>query len=258
MAGMPWVKLYTEILDDMKMNRLTDAQKWRFIQLILLAAECDAEGTLVTGDTFVTHEDVTNRLRCDSQELKKDMSKLKSLGLVTIDDGVITIVSFTNRQGPTQEEKRKKWRERQRKRRERAKMSPESHGGVTPLEEEEEEDSNVSNDTPPRKPRQETKRNKNRKILQDYFIEKTGLPSPKYKTQTQVKAAQRLWWSPIDEFFELADEDAESGKRLIDTALVKLDGVTISDPNSILKTVRSVYAEAKRHGKTKQKFVEWS
>ena len=26
MTGMPWVKLYTEILDDIKINRLTDAK----------------------------------------------------------------------------------------------------------------------------------------------------------------------------------------------------------------------------------------
>jgi hypothetical protein len=67
-----------------------------------------------------------------------------------------------------------------------------------------------------------------------------------------------LWWGPIDEVFELSGEDAESGKRLIDTALLKLNGVTISDPNSIIKTVRSVYAEAKRTGRTEQSFVEWS
>ncbi len=141
MAGMPWVKLYTEILDDIKINRLTDDQKWRFIQLILMAAECDAEGALVTGDTPVTHEDVCFRLRCDAPKLKKDIEKLVAVGLVSIEDGIIVIANFTDRQGPTQEEKRKKWRERQRKRRERVtKESPVTPERVTPLEEEEDKE----------------------------------------------------------------------------------------------------------------------
>lgn len=126
------------------------------------------------------------------------------------------------------------------------------------LKEEEEEEDIASEDAPPKKPRQETKRVKNRKILQAHFIAETGLPPPKVKTDAQAKAAQRLWWGPIDEVFELSGEDAESGKRLIDASIERLNGVTVSDPNSIIKTVRSIYAEAKRQGKTKQKFVEWS
>ncbi len=207
----------------------------------------------------MTHEDVCYRLRCDAQNLKTDIEKLVSVGLVSIEDGIIVIANFAGRQGPTQEEKRKKWRERQRKRRERVtKESPVTPGGLTPLEEEEEEDSIASKDAPPKKHRQETKRIKNRKVLQWYFVEKTGLPQPKANTQAQAKASQRLWWGPLDEIFELSGEDVESGKRLIDTSLEKLNGVTVSDPNSIIKTVRSVYAEAKRKGKTEQKFVEWS
>ena len=147
MAGMPWVKLYTEILDDIKISRLTDAQKWRFIQLILMAAECDAEGALVTGDTPVTLEDVSIRLRCDIKIIEKDIEKFIAVGLAHIEDDVIVVTSFSGRQGPTQEEKRKVWRERQRKRRERvSKESPESHGGVTPLEEEEDKEEEIEGD----------------------------------------------------------------------------------------------------------------
>lgn len=148
MAGMPWVKLYIEILDDIKINRLTDNQKWRFIQLILFAAECDADGALVTGDSIVTLDDVCFRLRCDKKELEKDIKKLIELGLITLEDDIMVITKFSDRQGPTQEEKRKQWRERQRKRRERVqKESPEGHGGVTPLEEEEDKEVEVDIDT---------------------------------------------------------------------------------------------------------------
>jgi len=148
MAGMPWIKVYTEILDDIKINRLTDAQKWRFIQLIIFAAECDADGALVTGDSLVTLDDVCFRIRCDRKELEKDIEKLIALGLITLEDEIMVITNFSERQGPTQEEKRKQWRDRQQKRRERVKIlekeSPESHGGFTLKEEEEEEEEEKS------------------------------------------------------------------------------------------------------------------
>ena len=141
MAGMPWVKVYIEILDDVKILRLSDPQKWRFLSLILFAAECDADGALVTGDSIVTHDDVSIRLRCDIEELKKDIEKMLSLGLVFMDGDIIVVSSFSERQGPTQEEKRKKWRERQRTRRNRvtgeSSVSPQR---VSPLEKRREEE----------------------------------------------------------------------------------------------------------------------
>ena len=113
MAGMPWIKIYTEMVDDVKLSRLTDAQKWRFIQLIILAGECDAGGALVTGDSRMTHEDVCWRLRCDSQTLENDIEKMIASGLITEKKGVLTVIKFSERQGPTQETKREAWRRRQ-------------------------------------------------------------------------------------------------------------------------------------------------
>lgn len=123
-TSMPWIKLYTEILDDVKLSRLTDAQKWRFVQLLLLAGECDAEGALVTGDSPMTPEDVSWRLRIDTQTIVTDLEKLTALGLLHIEDGAIIISKFADRQGPTQEEKREQWRNRQKAHRERIKTTP--------------------------------------------------------------------------------------------------------------------------------------
>lgn len=142
MPSMPWVKLWTEMLDDVKLAELTDVQKWRFVQLVLLAGECDAAGALVTGDSRMTHAQIAWKLRCDKNLLDSDIEKLVEVGLIT-DDGVVQVAKFAERQGPTQEEKRKKWAERQQKRRERANVtreSPVTHADVTPLEEEEEEE----------------------------------------------------------------------------------------------------------------------
>ncbi|HSW63818.1 MAG TPA: phage replisome organizer N-terminal domain-containing protein, partial [Dissulfurispiraceae bacterium] len=135
--SMPWVKAYVEMLDDVKLSRLTDAQCWRFMQLILLAGECDAEGALVTGDSPMTHEDIAWRLRKDIETVSQDMSFLVKIGLLDFDDGVYIVRKFADRQGPTQSEKREMWRKRQQDRRSRlktAKNAPEngeSHAGVT-------------------------------------------------------------------------------------------------------------------------------
>ena len=147
---MPWVKLYTETLDDVKLARLTDSQKWRFIQLILLAGECDADGALVTGDSPMTHEDITWRLRIDAKTLVSDLKKLMQLKLVHEEEGVIVVSKFGERQGPTQSEKREQWRKRQKARRDRLKGenvtgdSPETH----PPRGEEEEDKEGEGDRP--------------------------------------------------------------------------------------------------------------
>jgi len=152
MGGMPWVKVYTEMLDDVKLSRLTDAQKWRFVQLILLGGECDAGGALVTGESRVTLNDVTWRLRCDEITLSQDIEEFKKLGLITVEKGVFVISKFQERQGPSQSEKREQWRKRQDARRKRAikpdvgdvtRDSPESHDIDEEKSREEEEEETV-------------------------------------------------------------------------------------------------------------------
>ena len=84
--------------------------------------------------------------------------------------------------------------------------------------------------------------------LVKYFRQQTGLPAPLMKTQGQLKETQRLWWSPLDEVANLAKWDLETAKEIIDQALTKLGDLTISDPNSTIKTVRAVYGQQQRWG----------
>jgi hypothetical protein len=76
-----------------------------------------------------------------------------------------------------------------------------------------------------------------------HFLTKTGLPAPKAKTQGEIKACQKLWWGPAKEIYELANQDIDKAKALIDKALERLRDVTVSDLNSIIKTVRAVSAK---------------
>jgi len=119
MAGMPWVKVYTEVLDDPKLAKISEGAKWRFVQLILVAAECDAGGAFVVGDDVMTNDEIAWRLRICKESLEKDITELVKNGLLTIDGKVLEITKFADRQGPTQKERRETWKSRQQKRRER-------------------------------------------------------------------------------------------------------------------------------------------
>ena len=117
--SMPWIKLYSEILDDPKIGRLPDATKWRFVQILLVAGECDAEGYLVNGEEMLGISDLAWRLRVDENVLREDFDILEKAGLIADDGGAWLVVNFSKRQGRSQSEKREMWRERKQRQRER-------------------------------------------------------------------------------------------------------------------------------------------
>jgi hypothetical protein len=108
---MPWIKLYTRMLDDTKIALVPDVSKWRFVQLLLLAGQLDAEGYLVDSDNVYNLDEIAWRLRIDVQQLDDDMKILKEVELIAKYDDMWLIPSFSKCQGRTQREKRAKWRE---------------------------------------------------------------------------------------------------------------------------------------------------
>lgn len=90
--------------------------------------------------------------------------------------------------------------------------------------------------------------NKAKAELERYFAIKTQLPVPPRATKKQKAAAAVRWWNPITELWEMCRYDTAETKRLIDAALLKMAGLTFDSPESILKTARATYAEAKRNG----------
>lgn len=116
-SAMPWVKIWIDFLDDPKMGLLPDPTKLRFIQLVLIAGECDADGALVIVDNSdvmhdkpLTQADVSWRLRVDTEILAEEIQQLSGIGVIAVIDGVITITHFAERQDRKQSEKREKWR----------------------------------------------------------------------------------------------------------------------------------------------------
>ncbi len=166
-SSMPWIKLYTDILDDPKLGRLSIGAKWYFVALCTLAGECDAEGYLVNGDEALTINDIAWRLRENQDSLTAGMEELNKAGLLCMDDDDAWFVTnFAKRQGRPQHEKRALWRERKRKQADAQeeidaadqepeettdempeKFTRESRGnpdGITPSEKEEEKEESKS------------------------------------------------------------------------------------------------------------------
>ena len=148
MSGMPWVKLYTELLDDPKVGRLSESAQLFFVKLILLAGECDAEGYLTNGEDPLDTEAICWRLRTDYEPTDAALTELRTAGFIEYsDDGYWIICKFAERQGRSQNEKRAQWAERKRRQRERESRGTEdvteedvtresrgSHAGVTVTE----------------------------------------------------------------------------------------------------------------------------
>lgn len=112
-SEMPWVKIYTEVLDDPKIGPLSDRLKWRFTEACLLAGECDASGYLINGGHAMTLEDVAWRIRTTVEKIKPDYDELMKLGVIVWDEerkGYL-LPNFEKRQGRPQHEKREQWRE---------------------------------------------------------------------------------------------------------------------------------------------------
>ena len=126
--SMPWIKLYPEMMDDPKLADLTPATKWYFVELCLMAGECDSEGYIVNGNSPLTAKQMAWRTRENAGEIAQAIEDLQGAGLVAADeDGFLFVVNFAKRQGRPQSEKRKAWRER--KRRQRAREQGEDDGG---------------------------------------------------------------------------------------------------------------------------------
>lgn len=242
--GMPWVKIYTEMLDDIKIANLEDEQKWRFVQLILLAGECDAGGSFVTGDSPMTHAQIAWRLRCDKSVIENDIEKMIEIGLM-IDDGLLTIAKFRERQGPTQAEKRQKWAERQQNKRQKAIVTHESRvtkKRVTLKEEEEEEELSSAD---------KSAQNQIYYDLQKYFLTLTGLPVPKQPTAKKEYAEfNTLWKTPGKKILEWVGYDIEKAKILVDDSVAELNRskCTYANFKGIEKTAANQYSKRNGNG----------
>lgn len=93
-----WIKLYTEVLHDPKMGRLTDRQYRTCINLFLLAGQIDQDGALPQLDDIAYH------LRTDTASLSADAMALAAVGILTQEGDDWTVTRFAERQARNQSE----------------------------------------------------------------------------------------------------------------------------------------------------------
>jgi len=94
MASTYWIKLYHEILHDPKMERLTDHQYRRCIELFLQAGESDMGGLL-------PHvADMAWTFRTTEEAILADLVDLSKVGIVNQNNGRWIVTHFADRQDP--------------------------------------------------------------------------------------------------------------------------------------------------------------
>jgi hypothetical protein len=87
-----WIKLYTEILMDPKMGRLTDRQHRTCINLFLLAGQQERDGAVGSA------ADIAWQLHISEQDLADDLDALADVGITEERDGEWYVARFMQRQ----------------------------------------------------------------------------------------------------------------------------------------------------------------
>lgn len=250
MSSMPWVKMYTEMLDDPKIGRLSDAVKWRFVSLILLAGECDKDGYLSNGNELMTVDDIAWRMRITREQCEKDLESLVNCGLIDDIDGAYFVVKFSERQGRPQSEKRAQWRERKARQNQKQEITQESRvNHATRVEKSREEiasdDAPANEEIPQTEPRKPSERQTAIKTLEEGFSKLSNIPLPKRGTAKEKSAAASTWWNPLGETWELCGKNTAAASKLIEASYKKLigEGMTVSSPQSLVKTATALHAQ---------------
>jgi len=114
-APMPWVKLYTSRLDDVRFNKMPETLKWRWAQLTMLAGKLDAGGTFVLDGIPLTDEEIAWHLRLELTTWQQESQLLKDSGYLLKNGRGWQLTDYLDTQGPDgiHAEKRAQWRERQ-------------------------------------------------------------------------------------------------------------------------------------------------
>lgn len=256
-----WVKLYTEINRDPKMVRLTWAHKGIWAALLALAGEVDVRNGdgQETGQIYSV-EDTALIIRCDIAEFTEAVKVFLrptaegENGMLYEQNGMLFITNYGKRQARPPSARPEATKER--KRQQRTRESQGSHEevttpreSVTPLDSDSDLDSDLDSEVdtaPDKRAHASSGKNAVRKALEVYFIRKTKLPRPQMNTAKQKKAAGERWWQPLRRIAELVDQDLVRGTKMIDEALKRLEGLTVSAPQSILKTIEFLVAEEAR------------
>lgn len=250
----PWFRVYSgELLNERKlkhvvretgMSKLEVYGAWSL--LLCLANESPVRGMLLVTlqKRFMKH-DLADELDLSLEVYEKLETALIDWDLLVYQDGTLCIKNWDKRQFESDSST-----ERVRKHRETHNETlPKRSSNAPDTETETDTDINVADATPapPSKEKKHaTEKHPDREELQKQFMIFTGLPAPRYGTKSEAKAAQSLWWSPLDRMIQAAGS-AETARPILEKAVQRMraDRLTIASPNSVEKTFLSVVGESK-------------
>jgi len=90
---MNWLRLYTDILDDEKVVKMSDTQYRIFTYLMLLAKEKDQNGSFAYSPV-----DIAWRLRRPKNQIENTIEKLIELEIITIQNNNLVFINWSKRQ----------------------------------------------------------------------------------------------------------------------------------------------------------------
>ena len=174
-----WVKLYTEIIDDPKMARLSWEERGIWSALLALAGRIeDRNGDGMESGKLARADDIAWYLRTDAETLQHALTHFSDLDMAHADeDGMWFIVHWQKRQARPPSDNPEAWRDRQQKHREVTRQdkttSRDCHDDVTSLdkirldkkrEEREEQSGAAENETPLPLSGKDTRRERSRLV----------------------------------------------------------------------------------------------
>lgn len=129
--GLPWFRLYAEIVDDPKLRLLAFEDRWHFVALLALKCSGVLDGV---ADLGLLHRMAAVKLGVQVRELETIGKRLAEVSLV--DAETLQPLAWDRRQAPSDSsrDRTKEWRERQ-----RANGNRHRDGGVTVQSEKEKE-----------------------------------------------------------------------------------------------------------------------
>lgn len=234
-----WAKVYIEILDDPKMGVLPDNLWRRVIELILIAKRFDRGGLLpgILEIAWTLHTSV--------EVVEADLAQIAKSGIVEQRADGWFLPKFAKRQAPDPVVERvRNFRERQ--------VKQDGNDNVTEsyqtrLDETRQDSDKTTGAQNAPEPKKLTTLQQAQATLENEFSTITAIPLPNRKTDKEKKSAAAGWWHPLTEIWELENKDVEKAKRLIRLSVDKLrvGGMTVADPRSILKTAISIHGNGK-------------
>lgn len=95
----PWFRFYVETFPDRKIRRLTPAQRWVWAAALGAAKESPVVGALyITEDVPMTVADLAAYADVKQSDTAAAVRQMVDLGMVSVDDGVISVRNFHRRQ----------------------------------------------------------------------------------------------------------------------------------------------------------------